>query len=95
MKVPSRHKKGQHCLVSHAAQHGGVLGLVVALVVPYLTVSSESLVLDNQNADIAQRHHIKQGPVLIDLTALDSSTTIVPYEAERTFYRIGVYLLEP
>ena len=44
--------------------------------------------LDNQNADIDQRHHIKQGPVLIDLTALDSSTTIVPFEAERTLFYI-------
>ena len=55
---------------------------------PFLTVSSEGLLLDNQNAAIDQRHHVKQGPVLIDLTALDSSTTIVPFEAERTLFYI-------
>ena len=61
---------------------------VAGAVAPYLTVSTEGLVLDNQNADIDQRHHVKQGPVLIDLTALDSSTTIVPFEAERTLFYI-------
>ena len=61
---------------------------VAGAVAPFLTVSSESLLLDNQNAAIDQRHHVKQGPVLIDLTTLDSSTTIVPFEAERTLFYI-------
>ena len=61
---------------------------VAGAVAPFLTVSSEGLLLDNQNAAIDQRHHVKQGPVLIDLTTLDSSTTIVPFEAERTLFYI-------
>ncbi|MCH8278246.1 MAG: hypothetical protein IIC12_04865 [Proteobacteria bacterium] len=61
---------------------------VAGAVAPFLTVSSEGLLLDNQNAAIDERHHVKQGPVLIDLTALDSSTTIVPFEAERTLFYI-------
>jgi hypothetical protein len=66
----------------------GVGWSVAGTIAPYLTVSTEGLVLDNQNPNIDQRHHIKQGPVLIDLTALDSSTTIVPFKADRTLFYI-------
>ncbi len=38
--------------------------------------------------DIDQRHYIKQGPVLIDLTALDSDTTIVPRGGDRQAFYI-------
>ena len=38
--------------------------------------------------DIGERHHILQGPVLIDLTLLDSSTTIVPRDTDRTLFYI-------
>ena len=44
--------------------------------------------LDNENADIGKRHYIKQGPVLIDLTALASGTTIVPRETGRLLFAI-------
>ena len=44
--------------------------------------------LNNQNPDIDQRHYIKQGPVLIDLTALDSDTLIVPRTTDRTLFSI-------
>ena len=47
---------------------------------PFNEITKEYLVLDNDNPDIDQRHFIKQGPVLIDLTALDSDTKIVPRE---------------
>ena len=55
---------------------------------PFTTVGPDGLVLDNQNPDIDERHYIKQGPVLIDLTALDSNTTIVPRETDRLAFYI-------
>ncbi len=57
-------------------------------VAPFVSIGSDGLVLDNQNGDIDQRHYIKQGPVLIDLTALDSNTTIVPRETGRMLFSI-------
>ncbi len=54
---------------------------------PFRSVTADGLVLFNQNPDIDQRHYIEQGPVLIDLTALDSDTTIVPRDSDRlAFY---------
>ena len=44
--------------------------------------------LDNQNGDIDQRPYITQGPVLIDLTSLDSNTTIIPRESGRMLFSI-------
>lgn len=55
---------------------------------PFTHVGEESLILDNDNEDIGERHYIKQGPVLIDLTALDSDTTIVPRESGRLAFYI-------
>ncbi|MGB5255683.1 MAG: hypothetical protein WBN44_00395, partial [Woeseiaceae bacterium] len=55
---------------------------------PFSSLEAERLVLNNQNEDIDQRHYIKQGPVLIDLTALDSDTTIVPRETGRLAFYI-------
>jgi hypothetical protein len=55
---------------------------------PFLSLAADGLVLDNQNPAIDARHYIKQGTVLIDLTALDSATTIVPPDAGRTLYVI-------
>jgi len=55
---------------------------------PFSEVTPEYLVLDNHNVDIDQRHYIKQGPVLIDLTALDSDTMIVPRETDRLAFYI-------
>ena len=48
----------------------------------------EVVVLDNESIDIDQRHYIKQGPVLIDLTSLDSNTTIVPRDTGRMLFSI-------
>ncbi len=53
---------------------------------PFLMMDSEGLLLDNQNADIDERHFIKKGPVLIDLTALDSNTLIAPRETGRKLF---------
>ena len=55
---------------------------------PFLSVSTDGLVIDNQNPAIDVRKFIKQGPVLIDITTLDSGTTIVPQTAGRTLYSL-------
>jgi hypothetical protein len=55
---------------------------------PFLSMGPDGLLLDNRNPDIDQRHHIKQGPVLIDLTSLDSDTLIVPRETDRKLFVI-------
>ena len=57
-------------------------------IAPYLSVGSEGLLLDNQNMDIDVRHHIKQGPILIDLTTLNSDTLIAPRETGRMLFYI-------
>jgi hypothetical protein len=57
-------------------------------IAPFVSSGSDGLVLDNQNDDIDQRHYIKQGPVLIDLTSLDSNTTIIPRESGRMLFSI-------
>ena len=57
-------------------------------VAPFASMGVDGLVLDNQNANIGIRHYIKQGPVLIDLTSLDSNTTIVPHETDRMLFSI-------
>ncbi len=56
--------------------------------VPFLSMGDSGLVLDNQNPAIDVRKYIKQGPVLIDITELPSSTTIVPRSAGRTLFSI-------
>jgi hypothetical protein len=55
---------------------------------PFLMMDSTGLLLDNQNPDIDQRHFIKQGPVLIDLTTLDSNTLIAPRESGRKLFTV-------
>ncbi len=55
---------------------------------PFLMIDGSGLLLDNQNPDIDQRHYIKKGPVLIDLTALDTSTLIAPRETGRTLFTL-------
>ena len=53
---------------------------------PFTMMDTSGLLLDNQNEDIDQRHFIKQGPVLIDLTTLDSNTLIAPRETGRKLF---------
>ena len=55
---------------------------------PFVSSETSGLVLNNQNPDVDQRHFIKQGPVFIDLTTLDSDTTIVPRESGRMLFSI-------
>ncbi len=52
----------------------------------FTMIDSSGLLLNNQNPDIDQRHYIKQGPVLIDLTQLDSDTLIAPRETGRKLF---------
>jgi len=55
---------------------------------PFLSIGTDGLLLWNKNPDIDQRHYIKQGPVLIDLTELDSDTAILPRETGRMLFSI-------
>ena len=55
---------------------------------PFLSIGSDGLLLDNRNEAIGVRHYIKQGPVLIDLTSLDSDTLIAPRTDARTLFSI-------
>ncbi len=55
---------------------------------PFANVGIAGLVLDNYNEDMDLRHHIKNGPVLVDLTTLDSDTTIVPRTQGRSVFYI-------
>lgn len=55
---------------------------------PFLMMDGAGLLLNNQNPDIDQRHHIKQGPVVIDLTTLDSDTLIAPRESGRKLFTV-------
>jgi hypothetical protein len=53
---------------------------------PFISIGTDGLVLDNQNPDIDVRHHIKQGPVLVDLRTLASGTVVAPSQAGRTLF---------
>ena len=55
---------------------------------PFLRMDVDGLLLDNGNEAIDQRHYIKQGPMLIDLTTLASDTLIVPRETGRKLFAI-------
>ncbi|MDJ0909643.1 MAG: hypothetical protein QNI99_10645 [Woeseiaceae bacterium] len=55
---------------------------------PFSNIAEDGLLLNNQNPDVDQRRFIKQGPVVIDLTALDSDTLIVPSDTGRTVFYI-------
>ncbi len=55
---------------------------------PFAGISVAGLVVDIDNADLGSRHHVIQGPVLIDLTAFDSDTTIVPTDRDRKAFYI-------
>ncbi len=61
---------------------------VAGATAPFVMMDRTGLVLDNQNPDIDQRHHIKQGPVLIDLMTLDSNTLIAPRESGRKVFTV-------
>ena len=53
---------------------------------PFSMMDGSGLLLDNFNEAIDQRHYIKQGTVLIDLTTLDMNTLIAPRETGRKLF---------
>jgi len=55
---------------------------------PFAMIDVTGLLLDNQNAAIDVRRYVKQGPVLIDLTTLDSNTLIEPASDGRTLFYV-------
>ncbi len=55
---------------------------------PFLSMGPAGLVVDATNPDLGSRHHIKIGPVLIDITQLASSVTVAP-AAGRTLFALG------
>jgi len=55
---------------------------------PFTMMDSAGLLLNNLNPDIDQRHFIKKGPLLIDLTTLDSDTLIAPRETGRMLFAV-------
>ena len=61
---------------------------VAGTTMPFTMMDSTGLLLNNQNPDIDQRHFIKKGPLLIDLTTLDSDTLIAPRETGRKLFTV-------
>lgn len=53
---------------------------------PFAMMDATGLLLDHSRFGDDQRHHIKQGPVLIDLSTLDSNTLIAPRESGRKLF---------
>ena len=53
---------------------------------PFLMMDSSGLLLDNQSEAIDERHFIEKGPILIDLTSLDSNTLIAARETGRELF---------
>ena len=68
-----------------------VLGMAwgpAGTVAPFASLDPDGILLDNDNPDLGTRHHVKQGPVLIDLSLLPSDTAIVPRPDGRAVYYI-------
>jgi hypothetical protein len=55
---------------------------------PFTMMDESGLLLNNRNPDIDHRHYIRQGPILVDLTTLDSDTLIAPRESGRVVFTI-------
>lgn len=68
-----------------------VLGIAwgqTGTIAPFASIGTDGIVLALDNDDLGIRHHVKQGPVLIDLLTLGSNTTIVPPETGRMLFSI-------
>ncbi|MGB5131044.1 MAG: hypothetical protein WBO00_00385, partial [Steroidobacteraceae bacterium] len=52
---------------------------------PFLSMGTDGLVVDNANPDLGARHHIKIGPLVVDITALASAPTVAPAAGPRLF----------
>ena len=55
---------------------------------PFASSGPDGIVLALDNGDIGIRHHVKQGPVLIDLLTLGTNTAILPRETGRMLFSI-------
>ena len=68
-----------------------VLGIAwghTGTIAPFASIGSDGIVLALDNSDIGVRHHVKQGPVLVDLLSLSTNTTIEPRETGRMLFSI-------
>jgi hypothetical protein len=57
-------------------------------IAPFSSIGSDGIVLVLDNGTIGVRHHVKQGPVLVDLLTLGSNTTIRPRATGRMLFSI-------
>jgi len=57
-------------------------------IAPFASIGSDGIVLALDNGDIGSRHHVRQGPVLIDLLTLGTNTTILPRPTDRMLFII-------
>lgn len=57
-------------------------------IAPFARIASDGLVLALDNNAIGARHHVKQGPVLIDLLSLGSNTIVIPHATDRMLFSI-------
>jgi len=55
---------------------------------PFLAMGADGLVIDQLNADLGTRHHIRIGPRIVDLTQLAQPVTVAPAPL-RTLFAIG------
>lgn len=57
-------------------------------IAPFASIGPDGIVLALDNGDIGGRHHVKQGPVIIDLLSLGTNTTILPHATDRMLFSI-------
>lgn len=57
-------------------------------IAPFASIGPDGIVLALDNVDIGARHHIKQGPALVNLLTLGTNTTVVPRQSGRMLFSI-------
>lgn len=57
-------------------------------IAPFARIGPDGIVLALDNGDIGVRHHVKQGPLLINLLSLGTNTTILPRATDRMLFSI-------
>jgi hypothetical protein len=57
-------------------------------IAPFASIGPDGIVLALDNGDIRVRHHVKHGPLLINLLSLGTNTTILPHETGRMLFSI-------
>ncbi len=56
---------------------------------PFLSMSAEGVVIDIGNPDLGQRHHLKVGDRILDITRFDQPLAVKPASGDRKLYAIG------